>query len=251
MPFEETAEFQIAVSWNGSPTAYRFPRAVRLQTDKLKVTRFSSKVSSIGTGANEVTTKLFKYTLEPTLSGQGIVEPLAIEFVSWPDSAVGELMTDRVTITIAQPVPQVAKTESGDSLLLWGAIALVVIGGAVGVVLFLRKREPRETAKTPVQLFLEELTALKDGSSDLKDFQTGLYKNLVSFLNAKYQIDVSGRSTDMIVADLEKTDLSLHAREKISGWLMRAEKEKYSPLVMAPGESLRLESEVRELFEKI
>ncbi len=251
MPFEETAEFEIAVSWNGSPTAYRFPKALRLQADKLKVARFSSKVSSTGIGADEVTTKLFKYVLEPTLSGQGTIEPLAIEFVSWPDSVAGELLTDRVTITIAVPVPQIATTEGEGSLLLWGMIVLVVIGGAVGVVLFLRKREPGEAVKTPGQMFLDELTVLRTGSSDLKDFQTGLYKNLLSFLEAKYGIAVSGRSTGMIVADLEKTDLSLHAREKIAGWLTRAEKEKYSPSVMLPGESLRLESEVRELFEKM
>jgi hypothetical protein len=50
---------------------------------------------------------------------------------------------------------------------------------------------------------------------------------------------------------LERTSLTVSQRETIGGWLKRAEREKYIPLQAGPGETIRLESEIRDFFMKI
>jgi hypothetical protein len=53
------------------------------------------------------------------------------------------------------------------------------------------------------------------------------------------------------VGQLEKTSLTVSQRETICGWLKRAEREKYIPLQAGPGETIRLESEIRDFFAKL
>ncbi len=252
MRFEDTAAYQVVISWDGPPTRYRFEKALRLQTDKLKVASFSSTVNSSGSGAQEVSTKVVDYRLVPTGSGVGSIEPLAVEYAEWPDTTIGVLMTDAIEVSIARPVPAKAKGESGIPTWGWVIIIVVLLAAAAAVlILGLRGRKKAAPVRTPAEAFLDDLTALKSESgSDLKQFQTGLYKILVVFVSVRYQIDVNGRTTEAILTDLEKADLGREGKDMLSDWLKRAEREKFAPVNAAPGETIRLESEIRSFVEK-
>ena len=251
MRFEDTAVYQITISWDGSPTRYRFEKALRLSTDKLKVASFSSTVNSSGEGADEISSKIIEYRLTPTGSGIGTVDPLAIEYTEWPDTTVGTLMTDAVTLSIAPPVPVPEKKEGGFSVWIWVVAFAVAMGLAFGYVFWRRGRPKPPPPKTPAQAFLDDLASVKkEAGSDLKQFQTGLYKILTVFISVLYRIDVNGRSTEAILADLEKADLSREGKDMLSDWLRRAEREKYAPVDAPPGETIRLESEIRSFVEK-
>ncbi|MCP4683910.1 MAG: hypothetical protein GY867_00530 [bacterium] len=251
MRFEDTAAYQVVISWEGPPTRYRFEKALRLEADKLKVASFSSTVNSTGTGSDEISSKVVNYRLVPTGSGTAGVESLAIEFMEWPDTTVGVLLTDAFAIAVARPVPIKALDQEGNSIWLWSLAVVVLLGGAAGVVVWMRGKEEKPPVRTPAQAFLDDLATLKsDTGSDLKQFQTGLYKILTVFVSVLYQIDVNGRSTEAILDDLEKADLSREGKDMLSDWLRRAEREKYAPVNAAPGETIRLESEIRNFVEK-
>lgn len=251
MRFEDTAVYQITISWDGPPTKYRFEKALRLSTDKLKVSSFSSTVHSSGEGADEVSAKIIEYRLAPTGSGVGSVEPLAIEYTEWPDTTVGTLMTDAVTLTIAPPVPVKPEGAGGFPVWIWVVGLVVVLALGAGLVFWQRSRPKPPPPKTPAQAFLDDLADVKkEAGSDLKQFQTGLYKILAVFISVLYRIDINGRSTDAILADLEKADLSREGKDMLSDWLRRAEREKYVPVNAPPGETIRLESEIRSFVQK-
>jgi len=252
MAFEETAQFEISITWAGPPGIYRFDRPLRLEVDKLKVTRFSSSITSTGVGDEEVTTKLFEYTLTPTASGQGTIQSLSVEYGVWPDTLTGLLVTDPVQITIAEPL-LVSSSESDKlSTGFVVAVILIIVTALGGAIYWGRRRKPRKIAKTPVQAFLDELTALKQSAgSDMKTFQTGLYKNLIRYLSEEYKLDLNGKSLEQVISELEQTDMSRAGKDSIAGWLTRAEKEKFSPLAATPGETIRLESEIRQFLKRI
>ena len=251
MRFEDTATYEIVVSWDGPPTKYRFEKAMRLETDKLKVASFASTVNSRGTGPDEVSSKVVQYRLAPTGSGVGRIEPLAIEYAEWPDTTIGVLMTDAITVSIAQPVPVSVETDNGAPGWIWILIIVVVAGGAVGVFFWKRGRPSTPPPRTPAEAFLDDLAVLrKESGSDLKQFQTGLYKILVVFISVLFRIDVNGRTTESILADLDKVDVSRDTKDTLADWLRRAEREKYAPVEAAPGETIRLESEIRSFVEK-
>jgi hypothetical protein len=103
-----------------------------------------------------------------------------------------------------------------------------------------------------VAQFLDELTALKqEAGGDLKKFQTGLYKILSGFLTAQYGLNPDGVPDDEVEKLLEPTDLAESQRKQISAWLVQARRDKFRPVVGAPGETIRLEAEIRRCFEQL
>ena len=252
MAFDDTATFSIIVSWHGPAYAYRFERPIRLQSDHLKVARFSSTIRTEGAGPDETTTKVFSYRLAPVLSGPATVEAATVDYLSWPDSTAGQLTSDAFIINVADPLP--TKPRGGFKL-SGGWIALIcvaLLGAGVGAYAAFKPKPKVEKKKTPRETALEELARARQvAGSDLKSFQTGLYRLLSDYISATYRIAANGRPAAEVVSELERTETDPHVRQSLADWLLRAEREKFTPLASAPGEVMRLESEVRAFFEAL
>jgi len=255
MAFEDTAHFRVTLIWSGPPQRYLFHKPLRLDADNLAVTRFSSSVSSQGSGDAEVTTKIYDYHVALTLSGSGTVRPLEIEYLLWPDSVNGTLTTDPVVIQIANPRPKASSPGLG--LLPYLGGGFVIAGGVVLVVVVLalhkrrRSRAPART-KSPRDRFLDDLTVVRaEAGPDLKKFQTGLYRALSGYLKARYDVDTNKLSGDALAERLKDAQVEPSQVERIIGWLIRAEREKFAPVAAPPGEVVRLDAEIRQFFERI
>jgi hypothetical protein len=252
--YEDHAVLEIVVSWPGAQTSYIFDKPLQPQLENLRVQQYSSTVSSSITIGAEETTKKFSFTLVPTGSGTGRIAPVTVSYFSWPDSVPGQLVTEEMTLHIAASTARkgaVSKTLLPTWVWYAGGGALVLIIGIV-VVLVVRGKKPKEVVKTPTEILLDRLTALKQASgSDLKRFQTGLYKDLVWYVTEAYHLHLAGLSTEDILHELDAAPIPDAEKDKICGWLTRADREKFSPLPPSPGETVRLEHDVREFFEKM
>ena len=251
--YEDRATLEIVVTWPGTNSSYIFDKPLQPPLEKLKVQQYSSTVSSATGSSGEQTTRKFSFTLVPTGSGVGRIAPVTVSYYSWPDSVPGQLVTEEMTLHISAPVAKKSSGKTGMPLGVWiaGGIGWLLIIGVIGVVI-IKRRKPKVIVKTPRELLLERLTLLKQASgNDLKRFQTGLYKDLVWYLSVAYKLDFPGQSLEEVMSVVQNSAVPEFEREKISGWLERADREKFSPLPPSPGETLRLEHEVREFFEKM
>lgn len=253
MPYESTAILDVSLSWPGPASEYLFDRPPQLPLERLKVAQISSAISSTGTGPSEVTTKKIKFTLKPTSSGLGRIDPATFGYLHLADSVAGSVSTQALTISIAEPV-RVAKRKaavlaSRTQLALTAAAVLALIGGLY-LFVRIRNRRPQPVVQSPAEEFLEQVGVLRQSTAgDLRRFQTGLYRLLVTFLSSQYQLNLAGLSTKEILDLLEHTSMTEKQRDKIAGWMWRATREKFSPLAPAPGETIRLEAEIREFFQ--
>jgi len=250
--FEDSVLFGIELRWVGPQSAYLFSRTLNPTIDGMVVRGFSSSISSTQSDSGEVTTKKYRYVLAPITSGLGRIDAVTIDYVTWPDSIPGQLVTEPMSVTIAVPQPP-APPRNWVWALIAGAV-VVVFGAVTGVIVLRRRRnrEPVTPVKTKAEQLLDGLAALKESAgSDFKAFQTGLYRLLAEFLQERCGIDVEGLSEEQLAAEMEKSDLAVEARDKITGWLARAGRDKFSPVSAGPGETIRLEAEVRALFEKL
>jgi len=252
IPFEDSLHFDVVLQWQGPQSSYLFTSPLSPSFDRLKVRGFTSSISSTGSGDDEVTTKRFRYTLVPTSAGAATIDPITVSYISWPDSVPGQLVTEAMTIQIAEPLPPVEE----DGAATWW-IVIVCSVAVLGLVAFVlarwsAARQPKEIEKTPVEQFLNRLTALKrEAGGDLKKFQVGLYENMVAFLKARYDIESDRLGDNELAGALEATDLNDDQKEQISRWLVQARRDKFRPVVGAPGETIRLETEIRQFFEKL
>ena len=132
--FEDSVRMTITLSWSGAQSAYLFPRPLQPIIDKLKIHQFTSSISSTGQGDNETTTKKYIYTLIPTSSGLGRIEPITIDYVTWPDSIPGELVTEPLTVLIQDPVP--VEADTGEINIMVLVIVIVLAAGIITFVLY-------------------------------------------------------------------------------------------------------------------
>ncbi|MCD6250566.1 MAG: hypothetical protein J7J98_09575 [candidate division Zixibacteria bacterium] len=252
MAFEDTVNFQISVIWDGPAYDYRFDKPFRVQADRMKVTRFSSTVRSSGSGPDEKTTKFFEYQLTPLLSGMATIEALNIEYVTWPDSLTGIMVTDPVSISIRKPLPPKLSEENVMNSGWWAVIAVGLIGLGFGLYSIFKRKTSVEKVQSAREKFLEELDEVKrESGSDLKKFQTGLYGSLTSYFETKYGLKIDNQTADLIASELDQIEPDQTVNRTLADWLIRAEKEKYAPLTTSPGEVTRLASEIKQFFERM
>jgi hypothetical protein len=252
VPFEDSLHFDIVLEWHGPQSSYLFTRPLGPSFDRLKVRGFTTSVSSTGSGDDEVTTKRFRYTLIPTSAGAATIDPITVSYISWPDSVPGQLVTEAMTVQIAEPLPFIE--EDGAATWWLVVVGLAAVLGLVAFVLVKQSaaRQPKEIEKTPVEQFLDRLTALKrEAGGDFKKFQGGLYESLAAFLKVRYNIESDRLGDDELADALEATDLNDDQKEQIGRWLVQARRDKFRPVVGAPGEAIRLETEIRQFFEKL
>jgi hypothetical protein len=248
--FEDTVGLTVEIKWQGGIQDYLFEILPLPETQNLKIVGTSSAISSGEEEGAEVTTRKFKYTLKPTASGVGMIEPIVLKYISWPDSVPGELSTQSFKVLIARPLPP--PDESGSSFVIPVIIAAILII-AVAVLARFRKRSIKpEPEKTLEQIFLEELSRARNESSvSRKDFFTRLYKSLTDYIGSKYRIDVAGKTVGVILEELDSSEIPDDRKEKISAWLTLAEKEKFAPGGGLPGDIPRLYTEMDNFFRKI
>lgn len=253
VPYESTAVLEVSLSWSGPARQYLFDRPPQLVLERLKVAQISSTVSATGSGPDEVTTKTVRFTLKPTSSGLGKIEPATFGYFHLADSVSGTVSTQALAISIAEPV-RVAKRKAAVAssrarLMVAAGVVLALIAGAY-LFVRARNRRPRPMVKTAAEQFLDDLGTLRQtAGGDLKRFQTGLYRLLTDLLASQYRLNLTGLSTQEILDMCEHTTMTEIQKHKYAGWLWRAEREKFSPLAQAPGETIRLEAEIREFIE--
>lgn len=250
--FEDSVLFEIELAWDGSQAAYLFPNPLRPIIDRMTVRGFSSSVTSAGRDESEQTIKTYRYVLLPKSSGVGRIAPITISYITWPDSLPGELTTSEMTVTIAEPLPP--KEPSDYTLIGWlgGAVLLAAAGLVIVIIRRSRNRKPSEPVRTVVEQFLDELGQLKQAAgADHKRFQTGLHKILAEFFSRQYSLSPEGIAEEELKEQLLAAGLTDQAGSKIATWFAQAARDKYSPVSAGPGETIRLEAEIRQLFEKL
>jgi len=241
--FEETVELKLEIKWQGDITSYAFELIPLPELENLKVMGTSSAISSGEEDGTEITTRTFRYSLKPTGSGTGTIEPIVLQCVAMPDSIPGQLSTQLMKVNIAKPIP--IKKDSGAPIYLYLMAAFLMIAAVVIVVLKKKKGPDVEPIKSPEENFSDKLALIKaNNQSDRKTFFTKLHSALAEYIKLKYSIETSGQTAEVVSGQVEKLEISLNEKEKISVWLIRAEKEKYAPFGGEPGDIIRLISEI-------
>jgi len=252
LDFTDSVQFEIVLQWDGSQIAYLFDRPLNPSMSGLKVRRFASSIGSSVKAGSEMTTKRFLFVLEPTAAGPAAIEPISISYLSWPDSIPGQLLTEATTLSVAP-----TRTELKPQPTFWWVwilvgLAVAVVGGVAILVMIRRRRHPVAEAKTPRDEILESLAdARSRAGGDMKRFQTDVHKILVAFLRGRYNIDATDPVRESLCEELRAAGVEAGDADRICEWLFKAQKDKYIPAAGSPGETVRLESELREFFERL
>jgi len=249
--FEDSLTLTVEIKWFGDITSYTFQVLPLPDAENLKVTGTSSSISSKSSEDGDITLRTFKYVLRPTGPGTGTIEPVVLDYVALPDSTAGQLATQRFQISIAPPIPRGTEANLPFFARVLIFIAAIIITVVIIIMIRRKKKVHVEPEKTPEDEFLDGLeTARKETQNDRKQFFTRLHKLLIVFLERKYDLELSGKTTQLVVEQLETVDMPVVMKENISNWLTQADREKFAPGAGSPGDVLRLATEIDKTFRK-
>lgn len=249
--YEDSVRLDITVAWDGPQSAYFFDRPLQPVLQNLSIRGYSSSIKTTGQPPTETTTKRFSLVLIPNGDGNGLIEPITISYLQWPDSIPGQLLTEGLSVTIATPKP--VKSSSSD----WPWMTTVIVGvGLVlvaGLVVWYRRRQqmPTEDIALPRDAFLSCLSNLqKETGNDLKKFQQGLFTALAHLLQQQFGISPD-QSTGGLAQRLTEAGLSMEDAELLTQAYVEADKDRYRPVTAGPGEVIRRAADIRGIIEKM
>lgn len=256
VPFDSTVTLRIALSWPGDQFAYLITSALKPEAERLSLLRYTSTAATSGTAQTPVTTKTYEFVFQPTSAGSGKILPITIHYrlaTQVPtDTTQFQLVTEPLLLTIDEP--EIARKKGAPALipypLGYWLLGVLALSTTFVVVLVIRSRRPQVP-----QVSLEEQLLVKIGElrgecgDDVKRFQTGVYKELVHYVARANRVDLSGMMTDDIVHVIDASQMPEERKVKIGAWLLQAQRQKFSPAAFSSAEVLRLEQEIRLLFE--
>lgn len=215
VPLNEKLTFTIQASWEGEQNRFSITPVVPPQCENLEMFGSSSLNESIIEAGKTKSLKTFKFTLKPVQTGAGKIGPVQVNYIDNLSQDSSSLSTQPVNVQIT---PAREKTKSSYKIVLAVAIVLILI-----YVIFSARRktkrieipEEKETEKLKIEESLEEKTLKKLGAiseqiqrGELRSFPMDVYKLLTGYLESKYQIITSGKTTNDIIISLSNLDLS-------------------------------------------
>jgi BatD DUF11 like domain len=250
--YDGTAQLQITLTWHGSQFAYLFDKPLSPATDRLKIREFSTSLSTSGSGNNEVTTKIFHYTLVPTSAGVGKIQPITISYLKWPDSIPGVLTTEELSIGIGEKKTVASKGSISTTTIIFSILGFVAM--VTGGIFVMKQRSSRNAVPkiSPKEIFLDRLARLKsDSGGDFGKFQSGLYHLLGEFVSVCYTVRPDGMSEEDLAGALNSKGMTYSTAQKLSKWYVAAREDRFRPVKPEPGALMRLETDIRSTVETL
>lgn len=221
VPLNQNLTLTVQASWEGEQRRFSITPIIPPQCENLEIFESSSLNESKIEQGKTRSLKTFQFVLKPLQTGTGRIGPLQVNYIDNLTQDSSSLSTQSIQVQIT---PAIGTNRSGYKIILAIAIFLIL----VYVVYSSRKRVrrieiPQEKENDEIEQkvqTLEEKTIkgldelpeqVQMGRSD--NFSTDIYRLLTGYLEAKYQIVTSGKTTDDIINSLSSLDLT---PEKIS-----------------------------------
>lgn len=221
IPLNQNLTLTVQASWEGEQRRFSITPIIPPQCENLEIFASSSLNESKIEQGKIRSLKTFQFVLKPLETGTGRIGPVQVDYIDNLNQDSSSLTTQPIQVQIT---PATKKNRPGYKIVLAIAIFLVLIY----VVYSSRRKVKRieipegkeiEETEQKVQT-LEEKTIkgldelpeqVQMGRSD--NFSTDIYRLLTGYLESKYQIVTTGKTTDDIISSLSSLDLT---SEKIS-----------------------------------
>lgn len=270
MSFDDTLTLTLRLNWDKSLFELQERVSPQLDLQRLRVGSVTSKTGLLAdkhlSDAQNFTDKNFAaknwisqeyvYTLFPTASGDGAVNPVKVRFLRKSDAKIGSVSTPELQVAISMPVHDEQKSgtlwRDWRVIVVAGVVLLAVLG--VGIALYQRKRR-RLARDSQVR---REWDRLADGLAELKrstsgskaEFFDALYGYLYTLLSDVGYVSSRKGDSDAVIAELKQAPVAEETKRLLIKWLERSAREKFSPGRGTPGETLRVYYEVEAFMRE-
>ncbi len=216
VPFNQKLTFTVQASWEGEQDRFSLTPVTPPECENFEILGSSSLNETKTEEGKTKSLKTFKFNLKPIQTGAGRIGSVQVSYVDNLTQDSSSLSTQPINVQITPPVEK--KGPKYRNILI-GVIFLVLIY----VIWSARKKTRRIeiTREKEAERILPEKESLEEGTlkkldviseevqkGRLESFCSDVYKLLTGYLEAKYQIVTSGKTTNDIIRSLSNLDIS-------------------------------------------
>jgi len=251
LPFNEKLTLTVQASWDGEQSRFKITPITPPECDNFEILGSSSVNETKVVEGKTKSTKTFEFILKPTQTGTGRIGSVLFSYVDNVTGDSSSLSTQPISVTVNPPVEKKAPNYK---IILFIAIAVILI-----YVVYSAKRktkrikitdQTKEEVKIPEKTLEEEnlktLSALSplisEGKAD--EFSSKVYKLITNYLEGRYHIFTTGKTTNDIIDSLSSLNLPEEQISLIKDTLFTCDLVKFA---REPVEKERCE----EIFNKV
>ncbi|MGB2697882.1 MAG: BatD family protein [Candidatus Zixiibacteriota bacterium] len=245
--------FSVQAVWMGELDRFNIQPIRPPECQNLEILGSSSVNETKIIEGKSKTFKTFSFILKPTQQGQGEIGNVEFGYVDPLTQDTSWLSTQPLVVQIGPPV----KKGSGDGVIYLVLILLIFFTTLTYFVIRKREKETKEeqtkteekTEKTLEQKVSEKLHSLEPilNSERTEEFFSEVYKLLTGYLEKRYHIMTSGKTTPEIMKSLSGFSIEEKQLKRVESILKRCD------LVKFARETVKIEEgeKVMENFKRI
>ena len=214
LPFNEKLILTVQASWDGEQDRFKITPITPPECENFEILGSSSVNETKMVEGKTKSNKTFEFILKPTQTGTGRIGSVLFSYVDNVTGDSSSLSTQPISVTINPPIEKKAPNYKIVLLIAIALIFIYVVYSAKRKTKRIKitdqtKEEVRTAEKTLEEKTLETLSAfsllISEGKAD--EFSSKVYKLITNYLEEKYRIFTTGKTTNDIIESLSTLNL--------------------------------------------
>lgn len=215
LPFNEKLILTVQASWDGKQDRFKITPIAPPECENFEILGSSSVNESKMVEGKTKSTKTFEFILKPTETGTGRIGSVLLSYVDNVTEDSSSLSTQPISVKMNPPIEKKAPNYKIFLIIAIVLILIYVIYSAKRKTKRIKitdqtKEEVKITEKTIEEKTLETLYVLSPLISEGKvdEFSSKVYKLITNYLEERYHIFTTGKTTNDIIDSLSPLNLS-------------------------------------------
>ncbi|NIN01743.1 MAG: hypothetical protein GTO24_27680 [candidate division Zixibacteria bacterium] len=216
LPFNRELTFTVEASWEGEQGRFSITPVAPPECEKFEILGTSSvNQTKIQEGVTR-SLKIFKFTLRPTETGVGRIGSIELSYIDNVTQDSSSLSTQPVSVRVTLPVKEKLSKYQGVLIIVFSLVLVYLLYSVtikrrrVKIATEEKRKEPISEVESLEDKILKKLDAIHEviQRGEVETFSSDVYKLLTGYLEARYQIVTTGKTSDDIISSLSSLDLS-------------------------------------------
>ncbi len=256
VPFNRELTFTVEASWEGDQDRFSITPVIPPECENFEIMGSSSlNQTRVEEGKSE-SVKVFRFTLKPTETGAGRIGSVELTYVDNATQDSSSLSTQPLSVQITGPVKEKGPKYRNMLIVVVAVVFVYVIYTAArkrkGIEVREEQKDDRQPEESPEIKALRQLDGISGQleKGDLGSFSTNLCRLLTDYLEAKYQVVTSGKTTGDIIGSLSTLEISPERVSILKEILSACDMAKFAGEQMELDKCRDMAGQAREFLEQ-
>lgn len=216
VPFNRELTFTVEASWEGEQGRFSITPVAPPQCEKFEILGTSSLNETKTEEEITKSLKIFKFTLKPTRTGAGRIGSIELSYIDNVTQDSSSLATQPISVQVAPPVKEKLPKYQGVLIIVFNLVLAYLLYSVtikrrrIKIAAEEKCKEPASEEESLEDEILKKLDAIHEAiqRGEVETFSSDVHKLLTDYLEARYQIVTTGKTSDDIIRSVSSLDLS-------------------------------------------